>query len=42
MRWLQYICPLFERWLTPHRQKFVGAWIDKVMHLGNQTTNRYD
>ena len=27
---------------NPHRQKFVGAWVDKVMHLGNQTTNRYD
>jgi len=31
-----------ETWLTPYRQKFVRAWVDKVMHLGNQTTNRYD
>lgn len=29
-------------WLTPHKEKFVAAWTNKVMHLGNTTTNRYD
>ncbi|XP_027912854.1 uncharacterized protein LOC114172722 isoform X2 [Vigna unguiculata] len=27
-------------WLTPHKEKFVTAWIDRVMHLGNTTLNR--
>jgi alpha-glucosidase len=30
-----------DTWLTPHRQRFVGAWINRVLHLGNTTTNRY-
>jgi hypothetical protein len=29
-------------WLTPHKERFVHAWTNKVMHLGNTTTNRYD
>ena len=37
--------PFFEycmkTWLTPHKECFVDAWVDKVMHLGNTTTNRY-
>jgi hypothetical protein len=28
-------------WLIPHKEKFVSAWTDRVMHLGNTTTNRY-
>ncbi|KAK2383491.1 protein FAR1-RELATED SEQUENCE [Trifolium repens] len=28
-------------WLTPHKERFVHAWTNKVMHLGNTTTNRY-
>ncbi|GAU37897.1 hypothetical protein TSUD_163340 [Trifolium subterraneum] len=27
-------------WLIPHKEKFVLAWTDRVMHLGNTTTNR--
>ena len=30
-----------ESWLTPYKERFVVAWTDKVMHLGNVTTNRY-
>ena len=30
-----------ESWLTPYKERFVAAWTDKVMHLGNVTTNRY-
>ena len=30
-----------DTWLTPHRHRFVGAWINRVLHLGNTTTNRY-
>ncbi|KAI5427431.1 hypothetical protein KIW84_032738 [Lathyrus oleraceus] len=29
-----------DTWLTPHRHRFVGAWINRVLHLGNTTTNR--
>ena len=28
-------------WLIPHKERFVSAWVDQVMHLGNTTTNRY-
>ncbi|XP_045796056.1 uncharacterized protein LOC123890485 [Trifolium pratense] len=27
-------------WLIPHKEKIVSAWTDRVMHLGNTTTNR--
>ncbi|XP_058739671.1 protein FAR1-RELATED SEQUENCE 6-like [Vicia villosa] len=38
-------CPIFleyvkNTWLIPHKEKFVLAWTDRVMHLGNTTTNR--
>ncbi|KAK2373976.1 protein FAR1-RELATED SEQUENCE [Trifolium repens] len=29
-------------WLTPHKERFVHAWTNKVMHLGNTTTNRVE
>ncbi|KAJ1409029.1 PKS-NRPS hybrid synthetase [Sesbania bispinosa] len=29
-------------WLIPHKEKFVDAWINKVMHLGMTTTNRVE
>ncbi|XP_058752124.1 uncharacterized protein LOC131625261 [Vicia villosa] len=29
-------------WLIPHRQRFVGAWINLVLHFGNTTTNRVE
>ncbi|XP_058742559.1 PKS-NRPS hybrid synthetase cheA-like [Vicia villosa] len=31
-----------ETWLTPHRHRFVEAWINQVLHLGNTTTNRVE
>lgn len=30
-----------ETWLIPHKERFVEAWTNRVMHLGNTTTNRY-
>jgi len=27
-------------WLEPYREKFVSAWTDTCMHLGNTSTNR--
>ncbi|KAH1262404.1 hypothetical protein GmHk_02G005039 [Glycine max] len=28
-----------ETWIIPHKEKFVSTWTNKVMHLGNTTTN---
>src|ERR1051325_10494977 len=30
-----------DTWLSPHRHRFIEAWINQVLHLGNTTTNRY-
>ncbi|XP_058768863.1 uncharacterized protein LOC131642659 [Vicia villosa] len=31
-----------DTWLTPHKHRFVEAWINQVLHLGNNTTNRVE
>ncbi|KAH1202884.1 hypothetical protein GmHk_17G049236 [Glycine max] len=31
-----------ETWTILHKEKFVSAWTNKVMHLGNTTTNRVE
>ena len=31
-----------QTWIVPHKEKFVKAWTNKMMHLGNTTTNRYE
>ncbi|KAL5170148.1 hypothetical protein HKD37_11G031905 [Glycine soja] len=28
-----------QTWLTPHKERFVKAWTNKVIHLGSTTTN---
>ncbi|XP_068483428.1 uncharacterized protein [Phaseolus vulgaris] len=33
---------VISTWLNPHKEKFVKAWTDKVMHLGNTTSNRVE
>ncbi|KAH1215974.1 hypothetical protein GmHk_13G037002 [Glycine max] len=30
----------YDTWIIPHKEKFITAWTNKVMHLGNTTTNR--
>ncbi|KAH1197865.1 hypothetical protein GmHk_18G051546 [Glycine max] len=40
-------CPMFvdyvkETWIIPHKEKFVSAWTNKVMNLGNTTTNKVE
>ena len=43
------VCSLWEyfveyvktTWLIPHKEYFVKAWTNKVMQLGNTTSNRY-
>ena len=36
---VDYVC---QTWVIPYKEKFVKAWTNKVMHLGNTTTNRYE
>ncbi|XP_004509903.1 uncharacterized protein [Cicer arietinum] len=31
-----------EQWLIPHKEKFVEAWTNRVMHFGNTTTQRVE
>ncbi|KAH1241705.1 hypothetical protein GmHk_07G019222 [Glycine max] len=31
-----------QTWLIPHKERFVKVWTNKVMHLGNTTTNRVE
>ena len=28
--------------MIPHKERFVKAWTNKVMHLENTTTNKYE
>ena len=36
---VDYVC---QTWVIPHKENFVKAWTNKVMHLENTTTNRYE
>ncbi|XP_068475207.1 uncharacterized protein [Phaseolus vulgaris] len=40
--WPIFVDYVMDTWLRPHKEKFVKAWIDKVMHLGNTTSNRVE
>ena len=40
-RWPFFVQYVKDTWVNDHKQKFVKAWTDQVMHLGNTTTNRY-
>ena len=40
--WSMFVDYVNEIWIVPHKEKFIKAWTNKVMHLGNTTTNRYE
>ncbi|KAH1190039.1 Protein FAR1-RELATED SEQUENCE 5 [Glycine max] len=40
--WPIFVDYVKETWIIPHKEKFVSAWTNKVMHLGNTTTNRVE
>jgi len=40
--WLMFVDYMKQTWLIPHKERFVVVWTNKVMHLGNTTTNRYE
>ena len=35
---MDYAC---QTWVIPQKERFVKAWTNKVMNLGNTTTSRY-
>ena len=39
--WHKFVAYGKDTWLIPHKEKFVKAWTDNVMHLGNTITNKY-
>ena len=40
--WAMFVDYDNKTWIIPHKEKFVKAWRNKMMHLGNATTNRYE
>ena len=40
--WPIFVDYVMVAWLRPHKEKIVRAWTDKVMHLGNTTSNRVE
>ncbi|KAH1249230.1 Protein FAR1-RELATED SEQUENCE 5 [Glycine max] len=40
--WPIFVDYVKEKWIIPHKEKFVSAWTNKVMHLENTTTNRVE
>ncbi|XP_073222501.1 uncharacterized protein [Cicer arietinum] len=36
------VFPKMKQWLIPHKERFVEAWTNKVMHFGNTTTQRVE
>ena len=39
--WLMFVNYVCKTWVIPHKERLMKAWTNKVMHLGNTTTNRY-
>ncbi|KAH1233237.1 Protein FAR1-RELATED SEQUENCE 5 [Glycine max] len=40
--WPMFIDYVSDTWIIPHKEKFITSWTNKVMHLGNTTTNRVE
>ena len=40
--WAMFVDYVNPKWIISHKKKFVKAWTNKVMHLGNTTKNRYE
>ena len=36
---VDYVCQI---WVIPHKERFVKVWTNKMMYLGNTTTNKYE
>jgi len=42
LAWSLFLEYVQKTWIKLHKEKFVRAWTNKVMHVGNTTSNRYD
>ncbi|KAL5166057.1 Protein FAR1-RELATED SEQUENCE 5 [Glycine soja] len=40
--WPMFVDYVNDTWIILHKEKFITAWTNKVMHLGNTTTNRVE
>ncbi|KAL5180176.1 Protein FAR1-RELATED SEQUENCE 5 [Glycine soja] len=40
--WPMFIDYVNDTWIIPHKEKFITAWTNKVIHLGKTTTNRVE
>ena len=40
--WLMFVNYVKQTWLISHKLIFVKVWTNKMMHLGNTTTNMYE
>ncbi|KAL5154128.1 Protein FAR1-RELATED SEQUENCE 5 [Glycine soja] len=40
--WPIFVDYVKETWIIPHKEKKFSAWTNKVMHLGNTTTNKVE
>ncbi|KAH1198536.1 PKS-NRPS hybrid synthetase [Glycine max] len=40
--WPMFIDYVNDTWIIPHQKKFITTWTNKVIHLGNTTTNRVE
>ncbi|KAH1254465.1 Protein FAR1-RELATED SEQUENCE 5 [Glycine max] len=40
--WPMFVDNVNDTWIIPHKEKFAIAWMNKMMHLGNTTTNRVE
>ncbi|KAH1225249.1 hypothetical protein GmHk_11G032197 [Glycine max] len=40
--WPMFVDYVNDTWIIPHKEKFITAWTNKVMHLGNTTTNKVE
>ncbi|KAH1189465.1 Protein FAR1-RELATED SEQUENCE 5 [Glycine max] len=38
--WPMFVDYVNDTWIIPHKEKFITTWTNKVMHLGNTTTNK--
>ncbi|KAH1232418.1 hypothetical protein GmHk_09G025079 [Glycine max] len=40
--WPMFVDYVNDTWIISHKEKFITTWTNKVMHLGNATTNRVE
>ncbi|KAL5146501.1 hypothetical protein HKD37_06G016326 [Glycine soja] len=40
--WPMFVDYVNETWIIPQKENFVTAWTNKVMHVGNTTTNKVE